>query len=401
LQYSSFRTKETSQKIFHQKSWPLISDNIALRFADITAKALAYREIVFLYFYTMITFKTRELLSALKTIAPAIKPNSVLPILEYILVTIENNVAEIRATDLQIEISVTIQNTSDNVKFALDFAEFSRLLPTLQSEFIELRIGKKIELVSGKDKFSFSYTDASVFPAPKEMSKNALSIDVQQDFIDSIKEAAKHDPKDAVIFAKHSGCCVNFLADSVEIAGGMNTFYLNELPYKCKGKYHFEPHFIASTKSGGVLMLDEKNVRLICDNVCITSGLSTVDFVDYTRIYPPNIEPNIFFSFSDLLPKLESALSFGDPNFTKVLLTFNTETIDIEYRNDEAGREMISSIPCRNEFGEISVAYNAAFLRNIISSTNQDKIGISVNSDIMPTYIIVPGFKNAISVIQK
>ena len=343
----------------------------------------------------MITFNKKELQNALKQLSPVFASNSIIPLCHYVHVSVRGGIATLSANNTNLCINCDIECRGGDVVFVFKFSDLSKLLPNLIGEEIELFLEDlNIKLTCGKQKFWFAVEDATHFPEMLK-TKNAISVDVAQDFIDALQEAVKHETKTD---PRAEGCCINFNDDSTVDVVGTNKdklFWIN-LPYAGQGQYHVTTQFVNAINYPGTLKIDQRNITLESISNTISCVLIDQPYINFKFPFRVGMEPNFYFSRSEMLLNLDSILCFGDEIFTEAKMVLTADKINFNYEKDTIrGAEL--SMPCRNESPVENISFNAAFLKSILLAQPTNEVSAMITDKSKPMFIIAPSIKNFIS----
>jgi DNA polymerase III sliding clamp (beta) subunit (PCNA family) len=346
----------------------------------------------------MIKFKTKELEQALRIVAPAIG-NPTLSACDYVHLSIKDDKATLRATNLNLEITTTCSCSGNVEPFLLPYKSvFNAIAVTLEDEVSITTTEDSISLLLGEDTLNLPIERITIFPKMQEIGETKI-LAIKEDFITALKVAIKFQEA-SELKPMINGVLLKFLSDNTCNIIGTNAEYVykKNLPYAESGEYHLTQVFVDAIKTGDTLMLNEQFIGLKNEDTVITCLLNDRKFVNVGAYYQQDITPNFSFSLSDLLPKLNMIISQQVKAYSTTTFKLSSTSFKIHFEDKDFDKSYSSkAIKCINDSEVKDISFQTQALKDILLSCETDNIQMFLSGPSKPAYIIAENINNILS----
>tara|TARA_B100000945_G_scaffold318844_1_gene324610 strand:- start:397 stop:1509 length:1113 start_codon:yes stop_codon:yes gene_type:complete len=339
------------------------------------------------------TSKT-ELQKALQKLSKATPTRSTLPILSCVYIEVLDEKTILRTTDLEITIQVEIPTSCEEKGLA---ALPLKTLLEITNELPEARLtisvdGKQkttIETDLGKyDLMSRSPEEFPTTPKQKETKKISFNGIVLKNIIESTSFAVSQDelkPSLTGVLFKFSE--KGFTAVSTD---GHRLVKQNRTDFSTDG---FNEEVIVPKKFLTYLstQLSEDDINLIMGDSFLKAQLKNdivitkiIDekFPDYNSVIPKDNNKSFTVDKNILLGSIRRVSIFSNKSTHQVALTLTKKNCFITTEDPEKSSKAKENITGEYEGDEITIGYNAEYLKDVVSHVSSDLINIKLNNSV-------------------
>jgi len=341
----------------------------------------------------------------LKKLAPVIKKNTVLPILDCVKISFEKDKATLMATDLNT--TVILESPCEcKVPFVLivEFNAFSDILAKInQSVTIEL---KDNEVLIHSDKGKFKFTKAgedSEFPRiPDETFISTIS--VGDTFFSSLYNADQCKGDD--LRPNMNGACIHLQKDSLSIvATDAHILYKDDFKIKTglEKRLIIPNVFTQMVKqfSDAKLHISDKFVKAEEDGVVVISRLVDAVFVSYEVVLIPDIVYNLKTDRKDLITELSLVSTAANRATNLVSIEFLSDNcINIFSEDVDYGREGNTKINATHSVDFDRIGLNAAQAIKLLNLFTSEEVEFSFRSKEKSVFLRPAGEPATLCLIQ-
>lgn len=331
--------------------------------------------------------------------------NLSLPILSNILISTEDNIFKITATNLEIGLEIEIPaKIEKSGKLAVSANIISSFISTLTSdENITLESQNQNLFISTKNSSTLikgqSPDDFPILPKPQErdyleIPTNDLIIGLRSIYYAVSFSSIK--PEIASVYI-HSGknTPLTFVAtDSFRLAEKKFNYSLDEikgvlLPYRSV----VEILRIFEGKEGKVKIIFEKNqFFIIFDKIKFVSRLTEGIFPDYQQVVPQKFVSDVIVDKNNFINALKTASIFsGKLNELKIIICIDDGSITLNTSSVEAG-EHTNHIPAKITGEELKMAFNSKYIFECLSHISSPEILLRFSGEGKP--LVITGTKD-------
>ncbi|MEX0934040.1 MAG: DNA polymerase III subunit beta [Candidatus Paceibacterota bacterium] len=327
--------------------------------------------------------------------------NLSLDILGFILITTKGDTLQIRSTNLDVGIEITIPiKTKKEGSIALPCGIISNLLSNIHDTIINFKIIKNNNLsITTKNTTTTIKTKPHTdFPLlPKINNKDSLKISTQ-DFLLGINSvsysSATSDikPEISSIFIYNNANTLIFVAtDSFRLAEkkiDLKSDIKQNLSLLIPFKNIIEISKVLSNKGGELFINFDKNqISLQVDTTYITSRLVDGVFPDYKQIIPKEFTTEAVVLKEDFIDALKVTNLFSD-KFNKITITIEPvkKVFEISSHNSDLGENKTTLSASISGEG-IYVNFNHRYINDCLSALKKDSLVLKMNNETQPMII--------------
>ena len=342
-----------------------------------------------------------ELQSALQKLSKATPSRATLPILNSVLIEVSEQLTTIKSTDLEITVIVKLAASIESVGSVAvplqmllgitnELADESRIEITADSE-------NKITISTDKGNYDIVGKPFDEFPnTPSVESKINLTINGQtlKDIINTTSFAVSRDDLKPAL----TGVLFKFDKDSltaVATDGHRLVKYENSNNESSDnvGDVIVPKKFLNLLSVG----FDVESVQLSLGENHLTTNIGNdqyftriIDekFPDFDSVIPNDNDKNLTVDKKDLLSAVKRVSIFSNKSTHQIALSLNGDQITISTEDAEQSTKA-KEVVVGNYTGEnITVGYNAAYLKDVLSHIGSDKITVQLKSPISAALFI-------------
>lgn len=341
------------------------------------------------------------LLKAISHVQTAVERKNIIPILSNIKISAENDILELSATDMEIEIKEQISaEILENGAVAIEAStlfDIVRKLP--DSQFISIKLDNainKLVIESTKCKFLISYLESDKFPSIDygdlpyilkftasdlikiiDRIKNSISADETRYNINGIflHEAIKNNEKylRAVATDGHR-------LSLIEILLPQNKSNLKDIIVPRKTILELR-RLLDSINNEVIIEFSGNKAKFTFDNIKLISKLLDGTFPEYQDLIPHNNQIIMKINkkqFAEAIDRV-SIISFDKLKSVKLILRHNLLIISTAGSSSESATEEIN---IDYSYQEMEIGFNARYLLEIILSISGDEVECFFDQDI-------------------
>lgn len=332
-----------------------------------------------------------------------------LPILNNILLEVEDNYICLSATDLEVGVKWwSVAKTKDKGKIVIPSRILSQFISLLPEKPLDINIkDNTIEVKSDKQKTQLKGLDYDDFPIIPTLEKENTFTVNSQTFCEALSKVVKI-PSISSIKPEISGIYISFKEDEIKLAA-TDSFRLGEktIILKNKVKIKGEKSLIVPQKTIEEIIniFGEKDVDLhisftsdqilfesFIDNtnhseIQLISKLIEGDYPDYHSIIPKETKIKITLSTKELIKQVKAAGLFGG-KINEVKINIHPKDKNIEFLSSDSDLgDYQSFLDGKIEGKELSISFNHKFLLEGLNNIRSSEVSLELNSDDNPGII--------------
>ncbi|GMR19288.1 MAG: DNA polymerase III subunit beta [Patescibacteria group bacterium] len=355
-----------------------------------------------------VTVLQENLLPKLSAVSRFASARAALPVLENILLSAEEGVLKLSATDLEIGVRTKVgAKVEKEGATTIPARLLGGLISNLPPGKLILTVEKDILTVEGEGFSSkINGLPSSEFPSFAEEGKKLFDISAKElkETVSQVSFAAAQDDSRPIL----TGLMLK-LAGGVLTVAGVDGFRLAEKKLKMEGE---DFSIIIPARSfaemaklvdGEVEVSHSEDGQLIfrTPDFLIFAQALEGEFPDYEQIIPLNFETKIHFSKGDLQKAVQLTSVFADGGVSIVVLNHNPKGKVLEVASQEAETgEARTSVPISGEGKEGTIAFNSHYLADALNALPGDEVNLALNSALDPVLFTVPKDKDYLHVIM-
>ena len=347
-----------------------------------------------------------QLLSHLQIVSRVVNSKNSLPILDNVLMSVEDGILKITASDLESTITTTLplENYSGDGVIATDTKKILDVLKEFPEQPLTFNINtddKRIDITSQNGKYTLVGVDGSDFPQASQLKADkTISISVSPDIlyggITSAIFATGDDELRPImngIFIELQGSGINFVATD---AHKLVRYTRKEVKAETESSFILpkKPANILKTilpkaSDDVVLEFDEKNAVFTFGTIRLVCRLLEGVYPNYNSVIPRENPNKLVVDRVELYNSLRRIGMFASQSSNLVGLKINGNTLEISAQDMDfsiSGKEVIN---CQYEGDDMEIGFKSNFLGEILSNISTQEVTIEL-SDPTRAGIILP-----------
>jgi DNA polymerase-3 subunit beta len=332
-----------------------------------------------------------------------------LPILNNILLEIEDNFISLSSTDLETGVKWwSMAKTKDQGKIVLPSKILSQFISLLPEQPLNIDIKDNlIKIESGTQKTQLKGLNSDDFPLIPTLNKEDIFVVNSQTFCEALSKVVKI-PSTSSIKPEISGIYISFKKGEIKLAA-TDSFRLGEktIPLTNKTEIKKETSLIIPQKTVEEIIniFGEKDIDLnisfspdqilfesfIQDTdhpeIQLISKLIEGDYPDYESIIPKETGIKVILPIKELIKQVRAAGLFGGKvNEVRVNIHPKDNTVEFLSSDSDLG-DYQSFLEGKVEGKELSISFNHRFLLEGLNNIKSSEIILELNSDDSPGII--------------
>jgi len=338
--------------------------------------------------------KSSDLLKSLQTVSGVLASNNSLPILNDFLLKLENNYLNIRASDLEttMSISIPIENVDEEGMIAVPskiMLESLKAFPDMPVYFATKDLNFGVELSIGEGKYRFAGHNPEEYPEFSELKDTSEIILNSQLIATAINHtlfAAGNDelrpvmagiyveltPDDLTFVATDAHKLVRYRRKDAKAENSSTLILpkkpLNQLKIAIAGK---DTEVLMKYNSTNV-SFEFENIRLICRQI---EG----KYPNYEAVIPLSNPNKLVIDRLQLSSSLKRVSIFTNQSTNQVRMKISGQELivsgeDTDYSNDAKER-----LSCNYEGEDIEIGFNSRFLLEMINNLENEMISLEMS----------------------
>ncbi len=347
-----------------------------------------------------------QLLSHLQIVSRVVNSKNSLPILDNVLMSVEDGILKITASDLESTITTTLplENYSGDGVIATDTKKILDVLKEFPEQPLTFNINtddKRIDITSQNGKYTLVGVDGSDFPQASQLKADkTISISISPDIlyggITSAIFATGDDELRPImngIFIELQESGINFVATD---AHKLVRYTRKEVKAETESSFILpkKPANILKTilpkaSDDVVLEFDEKNAVFTFGSIRLVCRLLEGVYPNYNSVIPRENPNKLVVDRVELYNSLRRIGMFASQSSNLVGLKINGNTLEISAQDMDfsiSGKEVIN---CQYEGDEMEIGFKSNFLGEILSNISTPEVTIEL-SDPTRAGIILP-----------
>ena len=336
-----------------------------------------------------------ELQSALQKLSKATPSRSTLPILNSVLISVSENETNIKSTDLEITVIVKLPASIESVG---SVAAPLQMLSNITNELPdETRVSFDVD---GENKISISteYGNYDIVGKPAEEFPNTPTIETEN--VIEIEAGVLKDIINKTVFAVSR--------DDLKpaLTGVLFKFLNNNLVAVATDGHRlvkYERTNNENTNDFGDIIVPKKFLNLVMGglsdgNIKLSIGenhLTTIvgedqyftriideKFPDFDGVIPKDNDKNFMVNKKTLLSAVKRVSIFSNKSTHQIALNLNNESALVSTEDPEQSTKAKENIKGEYSGEDITVGYNATYLKDVLSHVDDDDVVVKLKSPI-------------------
>ncbi len=327
----------------------------------------------------------------LSKIIPAVPTRTPMPILENFLFDIKDGSLTVSATDLEIALRSTLNVAANqNIKMVIParlIYDIVRSLDDAQINFIVDSNGK-LKITTDKGVYNLSYSPAEDFPEIPVVSKEKEiiinGVELKKAFDQTAFAMSKEDMRPAM-----TGTLMEFDKDGLRFVstdGHRLVKYINK-------SFTSDAHeqYIIPERAISVLLkqLGESDVKIYLSKTYASFLINDFEFISrligekypaYSSVIPLENENFLTVSRTELLSAIKRMMLFSTSNSKQVKFSIGENTLEVSAEDIDHGSNAKENIQCEYKGDPMDIGFNTAYVNDILSHLEGDKIVFKLHS---------------------
>ncbi len=337
---------------------------------------------------------TSSLLRNLQMVNGVISTNTVLPILEDFLFSIEENSLTISGTDLETSITTTMDIESrEGGKVAIPARILVDYLKTLPEQPLTISVDEEtyaVDITTDRGKYKLNGENGSDFPripAADNVSQITLPSGVLQKAINKTLFAVSNDelrPQMTGVYFQLNDEGITFVATDAH----------KLVRYKrLDGKADSSTSFIVPKKALNILKsnlpgeqaqvnisYNSSNAFFSFNNVQLICRLIDARYPDYTAVIPTDNPNKVSINRADFLNTLRRVMIFSNKTTHQVILKLNGNQMGVSAQDLDFANEANEQLDCQYDGEDMEIGFNARFLLEMLNAMDNEEVQLELST---------------------
>ena len=341
-----------------------------------------------------IIFNTKNLIDKTKNIAPTAEAKQTLMILGNIIIKVENNKAYFTASDLEIQVSSSIDcESDDDCEFSLPARKLLEILSALSNyESVTFSVSdSKVDITAGKSKISlpnlptidFPYMDIDQLGNETDIASDDMINIINKTSFAMAYQDARHF-LNGLHLCSEGGKIVSVCTDGHRLAKYTSQAHGDDgLSIIIPRKAILEINRIINSFSDNKLNLMKYSYNstifhIQINDYVITSKLIEGNYPNFNKVIPESTSAEIIVNKTTLKNSLNIISKVVNQQYKGVKLTPSNNIMHLISSNtdSEIGEDQID-VEYSGE--EMSIGFNISYLQDVIDTLEGDIIHICIN----------------------
>ena len=337
-----------------------------------------------------------ELQVALQKLSKATPTRSTLPILSNVLFVVEENETTLRTTDLEITISLKLPAS---VEMAGSICMSLQTLLSLTNEMpeearitITAKEDNNIEINTDVGSYDIVGKPADEFPATPEIDNRksaVLKADILSELIQKTSFAVSKDElkpalsgvlfrfgeKSVTSVATDGHRLVKYIIEGIESGGFMGDIIIPRKFLSLVGA-------LLSSAEEAKLWVGESHMTLAFGDDVYYTRIIGERFPDFDGVIPKDNDKEFVINREALLSAVRRVSVFSNRSTQQIALVLSGEKLQVTTEDPEKSSKGKESLEGKYKGEDITVGYNAGYLKDILSHIPTDEITIKLKTSI-------------------
>ncbi len=353
-----------------------------------------------------------NLATALSLVAPVATKGGTLPILSNILLTSQEGVLKISATNLEIGITALVRGkVAEEGSFTVSGRLFSDYVNLLSSEKVSLSVqGEYLHISAGSQQTKINGQTAEEFPVIPIIDKgDQYTLDAR-----AFRDAASQvlfavSPNDAR--PEISGIFMCFEGKQVTLVG-TDSYRLAERKLELSSEAKEKRTTIVPLRTAQELIralgqaegdlniiLSENQILFSVDDLELISRVISGTFPDYHQIIPTQTSTKVTLDKEPLIRAIKSASLFCRQGLNHVNFQFSSDKILISASASQVGENTVE-VPAKIEGRDVDIVFDYRYVLDGLSAISGSEVEIALESNANPGVFMPNGRDNYLYLVM-
>jgi DNA polymerase-3 subunit beta len=359
----------------------------------------------------LVQVKRDDLLKPLQAVSGIVEKRHTLPILSNVLFERTGEKLHLLATDLEIQVSTSFncpQKGTDNYLVTVSARKLQDILRALpeQAEVILEAQNNRMQVRSGKSRFSLQTLPAEDFPKLAQASGSAAKINMPQKTLRSLLLLIQYAMAQQDIRYYLNGMLLVLDADTLKAVAtdGHRLAYASiQLPQKTMAHEVILPRkavqelikLLSDSEDEISAEFTANQVKFQISDVELVTKVVDGKFPDYTRVIPTNYQKQFVIERATLQQALQRVAILSNEKFRGVRWTLTEGQLRISCTNTEQ-EEAFEELEVSYKGEALDIGFNVTYLLDVLGNVTSEKVTCSfgdANSSVLVTIAENSGFR--------
>ncbi|USD41157.1 DNA polymerase III subunit beta [Vibrio sp. SCSIO 43135] len=338
------------------------------------------------------TIERSHLIKPLQQVSGALGGRPTLPILGNLLITVQDNVLSMTATDLEVELisRVTLEGDFEAGSVTVPsrkFLDICRGLPDSSVITVVLE-GDRVQVRSGRSRFSLSTLPASDFPNIEDW-QSEVEVSVTQAELRGLVEKTQFSMANQDVRYYLNGMLFEIEGTtlrSVATDGHRMAVSQTQLSAEFAQKQIIVPRkgvqelvkLLDAPEQPVVLQIGSSNVRAEVNSFIFTSKLVDGRFPDYRRVLPQNTTKTLEAGCDELRQAFSRAAILSNEKFRGVRVNLADNEMRITANNPEQ-EEAEEMLDVSFEGDALEIGFNVSYVLDVLNTLRCETVRVSMS----------------------
>ncbi|GIZ08342.1 DNA polymerase III subunit beta [Flavobacterium sp. UMI-01] len=351
---------------------------------------------------------SKDILKAVQTVGAIVKGNHALPILDNILIELQNNKLVFISDNLEIRSKVELPiESKEEFKTCVPYKLVFNILKGFPSTPIELVLEKmNLKILSETGTYIVPLVDTKEFPESKEKTTTDTVKMESSQLIDAIKKALLFTDKtnatnlhNVLISIKKDGTKIvstdgNVILEYSMTAGGDE----KDLIISRSIASHLIQ--ILSSHEEVELSYSDSHLFIATEGKEINAILSNSTFPPYLRIFEAySPDKKLTIDNGIIAPAIKRLYALTDQNNQTVKFSIKENIVELSFNNQLQKYEAKETLPCEYTDEEINIAFNANYINNMLTAI-EESIEMNITDGSKPCIFIAENIRAIVGPIN-
>ena len=349
-----------------------------------------------------ININASALSEGLQQIVGVVERKQTMPILSHVLMECSNNTLTITATDLEVQLSTTIENINSNNNFVTTIPgrKAFEIIRSLGNKEIEVKVSDtSIRNQSSNSSFKLQTLAANEFPlfetGGSENNFGAKQKDIKRLFTKTQFSMAQQDVRfylNGLLLETSPKTLVSVGTDGHRLSKSrinLEKASITEASYILPRKAVQEIQRIIGEQGEIKISFSENRAVFEIGRTSLVTKLIDGSFPDYTRVIPKDTSTNIILDINTIKPALQRVSILANEKFKGVRVDLDDGTLNVSSENPEQ-EQATEAINIEKTGSKLSVGFNVTYLIEAISACQGEIVSLGLNDENSSALITDP-----------
>ena len=349
-----------------------------------------------------INIKASLLSESMQQIVGVVERKQTMPILSHVLLDCSENNLTLTATDLEVQLSCTIQNVDSDGDFVTTIPgrKAFEIIKSLGEQEIEIAVSESsIKIASPNSSFKLKPLSSNEFPlfdaAGTDTTFTINQGEMKTLFNKTQFAMAQQDVRfylNGLLLEISPNTLVSVGTDGHRLAKSkvsIEKSKITESSYILPRKAIQEIQRIISDSGDSKIAFSDNRAVFEIGPTTLVTKLIDGSFPDYTRVIPENTAINILLDVGKIKPALQRVSILANEKFKGVRVDLEDDVLNVSSENPEQ-EQATEAITIEKTGASLSVGFNVSYLIEAISACRGEMVSLGLNDENSSALITDP-----------